>query len=141
MFDKYEGPWRLHFVTISEDGEIDIVRQDDFYHLDAIEPNGTITRARDNEDNELQGHFSKQRGLDIIRMQRTNGTRHFRGINAFEQPLGGGVMQIVLVGERRPREIPEDEPMKGTEFTGERREDAKQKAERQEDGVWIATKP
>ena len=132
MFDKYEGPWRFHFITITESGEIGNVIPQGEYDFPAIDGNGKITGGKDNNNKELEGNFSTQGPLDFLRMKRKDGTRHFRGIRAFERTTGGGGRQIVFVGQRSRRPIPE-ERTEGAE--------GKDVVLDQEEGVWVATTP
>jgi hypothetical protein len=134
MFDKYKGEWRFHFVTISASGGITITEQDGKYDFPAIDGNGKITGGKDNDNKELEGNFSKQGPLDVIRLKRKDGARHFRGIKAVERVVSGGIRQLVLVGQRSRNPISE-ELVEGAE------EKVVNPLDQQEEGVWIATKP
>lgn len=130
QFQKYRGDWRVYFIRIPPSGDLGPLPAARLYHFETID-NDQITVANDDEGKALTGKIRRAGRVEIIRFNRTDQKRHFRGINAFEHVNSSGNLQMVLVGERRGDPFPEDERAKEDVLL----------PPGQEDGVWIATKP
>ena len=144
MAHKFEGPWRLRFIRITESGEI-VVTERGTFHIHTIGAGGNIDRATDVDGTTpLQGHVSKAGPFDTIHFNRTQAPlRHFRGVQVFQDVDGGGELHLALAGQRKIGPFPDskDDEDEAVQFDKDRKDRKDRDLAGQEDGVWVATKP